>query len=114
MNLQNFAWYKLNADEVQQDYAHPVGGKNPNAWGLCDMHGNVAEWCLELYGSQSRFGSTAGKAPAQRMVRGGAWNSPATACRSAERAGHPALTGGSTIGFRVSVVPSTEPAGSDR
>jgi len=38
--LDAVAWYADNSESMTQ----PVGGKAPNAWGLFDVHGNIAEW----------------------------------------------------------------------
>src|SRR5262249_51138796 len=83
-----------NSDDV----THVVGQKKPNPWGLYDMHGNVAEWCLDHYQKDyySRFKldkAVAGPVllpTANRfshVARGGSWTDDADKLRSAARRG---------------------------
>ena len=48
--LGEYAWYDQNAYKDGEQYAHQVGQKLPNPWGLYDMHGNAGEWCQDWYG----------------------------------------------------------------
>lgn len=91
--LKDYAWYEQNGE----DGPLPGGKKLPNAWGLYDMHGNLAEWCLDHY-QKDYYADLAGKSllsrgpvllPTERrfpyVVRGGSWADPAHWCRSAAR-----------------------------
>jgi formylglycine-generating enzyme required for sulfatase activity len=121
--LGDYAWYEPNAGES----THPVGKKKPNPWGLYDMYGNVAEWCLDRY-DRDRYQEwplyratlapvnppTADRYP--NVVRGGSWADGPAGCRSAARRGSDKswnkkdpgrpqsiwwLSDGDFVGFRV-------------
>jgi len=86
--LKQHAWYAENSGKK----THPVGQKGPNAWGLFDMHGNVAEWCNDVYGEgyyeEGPTENPRGPKEGERYVlRGGAWNCSPDACRAARRVG---------------------------
>jgi formylglycine-generating enzyme required for sulfatase activity len=84
--LKTFAWFKANGGQV----THSIGQKTPNAWGLYDMHGNVAEWCHDVY-SETAYQQREGKDPHgpatgdKRVLRGGSWRSSEDGCRSSAR-----------------------------
>jgi formylglycine-generating enzyme required for sulfatase activity len=82
--LGKYAWYKENSN----GRPHPVGQKQPNAWGLHDMHGNVWEWVADTwhsnYDGAPIDGSawTEGGEGSRRVLRGGGYanNSPLLRC----------------------------------
>ena len=84
--LKAHAWFKDNAGQT----THPVGQKAPNAWGLYDLYGNVAEWCHDFY-AEDYYGKSQGQDPRgpatgdRCVLRGGSWRSSADGCRSASR-----------------------------
>ena len=86
-----------------------VGLKQPNAWGLCDMLGNVYQWCRD-FPAAALAGGTANDPAGEpqgsdRSVRGGSWHSDATFCRAAYRARNIPFNRSLFIGFRVALVP---------
>jgi formylglycine-generating enzyme required for sulfatase activity len=83
--LGDYAWHFANAGEKYQQ----VAKKKPNAWGLYDMHGNVAEWVLDAYvADYSKVGDvpyTPGAAEYPHVARGGSWDEDPEGLRSAAR-----------------------------
>ena len=97
---------------------HKVGEKQPNAWGLYDMHGNVLEWCLDQWNYIDNYptADTEGTAipdplvttGSYRVLRGGSWLNNAAVCRSAYRFGRNPDDADANYGFRV-VLPLVHP-----
>ena len=84
----------------------PVTRFRHNAFGLFDMHGNVAEWTLDCWNASHNGGPVTGAARidgncARRVVKGGAWSSPGWRLRSASRRSEASETRNSETGFRV-------------
>jgi len=81
-----------------------VGGYRPNAWGLHDMHGNVAEWTLTAYRPYPYSGADGRNTPSaagERVVRGGSWYDRPNRCRSAFRLSYRPYQPVYNVGFRV-------------
>ena len=108
ISLDAVAWHEANSREE----THPVGRKQPNAWGIYDVYGNVWEWCRDRHGaypartvadptgaqtgvtrairggstrSGSRSGSQSSTALESRVFRGGSWMVPPNRIRSTDR-----------------------------
>ncbi len=88
--LGDYAWHHGNACDKGEKYAHSVGVKKPNAWGLYDMHGNVWEWCADWY-DEKYYANADTQVPqghdsgGDRVLRGGSWSRNPDGCRSAAR-----------------------------
>jgi len=87
-SLASSAWFRRNSNKSTRE----VGKKRPNPWGFHDLHGNVSEWCNDVYSTSYYQRGPERNPPGPelgevRVVRGGGWNSSAAQCRSASRTG---------------------------
>ncbi len=95
------------SSSLDPDGPAPVKRYAPNAWGLFDMHGNVWEWCEDLY---ARYDAASVVDPREtesgedRVRRGGSWFGPGYSCRSANRAFGHAMSRLQSTGFRLVMV----------
>jgi formylglycine-generating enzyme required for sulfatase activity len=89
--LRQYAWMAENSDQK----THPVGQKKPNAFGICDLYGNVSEWCEDVY-SATYYRESAPVDPhgppnpgkdVKRVIRGGSWKSSPDQCQATARSG---------------------------
>ena len=99
--IWQYAWYGRNSGST----THTVGQKEPNAWGLYDMHGNVWEWCSDWYSESYTAGAQTDPKGAgggsDRVVRGGSWSSSPQGCRSADRPCYTPTYTSILLGFRL-------------
>jgi formylglycine-generating enzyme required for sulfatase activity len=109
--LGDYAWFRDNAlMKSGEKYAHRVGQKKANPWGIYDVHGNVWEWCRDIYAEKLPGGSNPEVKPTnentkdvRRISRGGGWGGVAEHCLSAFRLSDlPGYKSGN-LGFRVAL-----------
>jgi len=89
--LRQYAWFAENSDQK----THAVGQKKPNGFGICDLYGNVSEWCEDVY-SPTYYRESPQVDPhgppnpgrdVKRVIRGGSWKASANQSRVTFRQG---------------------------
>jgi formylglycine-generating enzyme required for sulfatase activity len=100
--LREYAWYDGNSGGKP----HEVRTREPNAWGLRDMLGNVWEWCANSYSDKLPHSVDPPDPPgaSHRVIRGGSWGAPPGFCRPAFRYGCTPGSRSNGLGFRVAAV----------
>ncbi len=102
-DINELAWYKDNSNRTS-----PVGSKKPNALGLYDMSGSVAEWCNDFYAADyfSRSTLINPKGPevsAEKVVRGGSFMQSSWSSRLSNREGREDTFTNNNTGFRLAI-----------
>jgi len=98
--LGNYGWYDKNSGSQ----THPVGEKKANKFGLYDMHGNVWEWCEDVWHDNYNGAPVDGSAWVSggdskvHLLRGGSWGGSDIYLRCAFRLGDDTTTGGGSFG----------------
>ena len=100
--------YNNNPSGIYREKTMPIGSFAPNAFGLYDMHGNVLEWCWDIYRSYSSVLEVDPTGPTaipyesqQRVFRGGNWDASGEYLRSACRDSYYPHWINGPFGFRV-------------
>ncbi len=106
--LDRYAWYTANSKDTLQ----PVGRKQPNPWGLHDMHGNASEWVGDWYGDYSAAAQVDPAGPTTgnyRALRGGSFIVALGVLRSADRDWFEPSVRFGDVGFRCVRASGREP-----
>ena len=108
-NFDGHSGYGYAPKGIDRQETTPVDSFPPNSFGLYDIHGNVWEWCADVW-HDNYYGAPSDRSVwdkngnnRYRLVRGGSWYDPAKTCRSANRCASELNSKVNNCGFRVVV-----------